>query len=534
VEPVRRRTALSLLQTARTPLLGALVGALAMHMLPNTRAVAAAVSSTAATAKTATTWSHLPGLLLNVAALLVALRLAFLLRRYVRSHVSRAVAKFKAQWKGALFIPVVAAIVGWLTNWIAVQMIFYPINFLGLPVKQAVLGSIYGCDVLSPLGWGWQGIVPAKAAQMALNMVTMVTDKLIDVQEVFRRLQPDDVARILVPELPHLALQIGPEAGVAPWAVAFAEARLRAGVLPQEILSTVAQLQHDFVAGFTKALQDQVHRVLDLKELVVTSMVADKRLIVAMFQRCGEQELRFLVDSGLWFGFLLGLIQMVVWLFYDSPWTLTAGGAIVGFATNWLALKCIFEPVEPTKFGPFVLQGLFLRRQREVSAEFADFFVDRVLTSRRMWNTMLAGLKAPDFRALLREYTCKWFAPQEISHLAGDAPLAGAIADDVATSGMLLSACEQACDRVADLLPPRLEQLHPYVDATLELRTTIKAKLELMTPAEFERVLHPIFEEDELTLIIAGAVLGAIAGYIQQITTVSEPPPAPAAQETKP
>jgi hypothetical protein len=40
--------------------------------------------------------------------------------------------------------------------------------------------------------------------------------------------------------------------------------------------------------------------------------------------------------------------------------------------------------------------------------------------------------------------------------------------------------------------------------------------MEAMTPAKFERVLHPIFEEDELTLILAGAVLGFAAGLIQQ------------------
>jgi hypothetical protein len=37
-----------------------------------------------------------------------------------------------------------------------------------------------------------------------------------------------------------------------------------------------------------------------------------------------------------------------------------------------------------------------------------------------------------------------------------------------------------------------------------------------MTSRKFERVLHPIFEEDELTLIIAGAALGFLAGLIQQ------------------
>lgn len=57
---------------------------------------------------------------------------------------------------------------------------------------------------------------------------------------------------------------------------------------------------------------------------------------------------------------------MFVWLLYDKPWTLPAGGAVVGYITNWLAIKLIFEPVDPVKIGPFVLQGLFLKRQDEV------------------------------------------------------------------------------------------------------------------------------------------------------------------------
>jgi len=176
---------------------------------------------------------------------------------------------------------------------------------------------------------------------------------------------------------------------------------------------------------------------VDLKELVVTEMCEDKRTIVELFQRCGREELKFLTNSGLFFGFLLGLIQMVVWLFYDNPWTLTIGGTIVvgrggcpgfrstlglealvfifffvtlpdeirlshlgcpvthtlwfqvsssklqgfllfflyavGYLTNWLALKCIFEPVEPVYlWGRFKIQGLFLQRQTEVSRELSD------------------------------------------------------------------------------------------------------------------------------------------------------------------
>ena len=45
------------------------------------------------------------------------------------------------------------------------------------------------------------------------------------------------------------------------------------------------------------------------------------------------------------------------------------------FATNWLAVKLIFEPVLPVKVGPFTIQGIFLQRQQEVSAAFAEFYV---------------------------------------------------------------------------------------------------------------------------------------------------------------
>lgn len=46
------------------------------------------------------------------------------------------------------------------------------------------------------------------------------------------------------------------------------------------------------------------------------------------------------------FGFLLGLVQMVIWMYYDSPWTLTAGGAVVGYITNWRAAELAVSLVD--------------------------------------------------------------------------------------------------------------------------------------------------------------------------------------------
>ena len=56
----------------------------------------------------------------------------------------------------------------------------------------------------------------------------------------------------------------------------------------------------------------------------------------------------------------------------------------VGLATNWIALKEIFEPVVPTPLWPALLgdrvvrHGRFMMRQAEVSQDFADYMTSQV------------------------------------------------------------------------------------------------------------------------------------------------------------
>ena len=98
---------------------------------------------------------------------------------------------------------------------------------------------------------------------------------------------------------------------------------------------------------------------------------------------------------------------MLLWIFFEVPWTLAAGGAVVGYLTNLIALKLIFEPIEPVKLGPFVLQGMFLKRQVEVSEEFAECLTEKLFTSESLWHHMLTGPKSEAFAKLLHARTQK-------------------------------------------------------------------------------------------------------------------------------
>ena len=94
------------------------------------------------------------------------------------------VADVQANWFLYLSMPFVAAIIGFVTKIIAIEMMFQPLEFVGLEKK------VFGYRV-----FGWQGIVPRRAAIMASIACDTMTTKLLKPTDIFGRLDPARVAR---------------------------------------------------------------------------------------------------------------------------------------------------------------------------------------------------------------------------------------------------------------------------------------------------------------------------------------------------
>ncbi|CAK9011838.1 Hypothetical protein SCF082_LOCUS11264 [Durusdinium trenchii] len=272
---------------------------------------------------------------------------------------------FRASFWAYVTIPVVAAVVGYGTNWVGVKMIFYPIEFLGVNIRRWPE---------TPLGFiGWQGIVPCKTGKMSRRLVDIITEKLLSLKEAFSRLDAAELAQRLEPSVAY-AIEHD-----AAWGEVWIS------VTRPQLRSVLTQLVQE--------MQKDIENLLDLRKVVSSAFLKDKVLLGELFQKAGRKELEFLVNSGLSFGFFLGILQMLLWICFPNNWVLPVGGALVGYITNWVAIKLIFDPVEPTQVGPFVFQGLFEKRQVEVSQEFSEFLADRVFTKRS--RSSLSVVKPP-------------------------------------------------------------------------------------------------------------------------------------------
>ena len=137
--------------------------------------------------------------------------------------------------------------------------------------------------------------------------------------------------------------------------------------------------------------QLNINEILDIKELVVEQLVKSPELINEIFLTAGEKEFPFIVRSGFYFGFLFGLPTMLLWHYFQAWWLLPLGGLLVGYITNWIAIKIIFQPKRPIKIGPFTLQGMFLKRQQEVSKVYADIIERKLITPQNITHVILHG-----------------------------------------------------------------------------------------------------------------------------------------------
>merc|ERR1712139_390728 len=66
-----------------------------------------------------------------------------------------------------------------------------------------------------------------------------------------------------------------------------------------------------------------------------------------------------------------------------------------------------------------------------------------------------------------------------------------------------------------------LPHLH-YVDEALDVAQTLETSMCALSCEEFEDMLHPVFQEGELKLVLIGGFLGVLVGMLQALVQVPE------------
>jgi uncharacterized membrane protein YheB (UPF0754 family) len=387
-----------------------------------------------------------------------------------------------------LLIPVIAGLVGWFTNWVAVRMTLYPVEFKGV-------GSL-----------GWQGVVPANVEGLSKNFSRLIDEELLDLQEIMGGIDNEDeaiervVARLHERTLHEFATEIAPDK----WQRAREKLR---EYISQLIEKNSRQVVHDIM----DELKVRAPEFIDVEKIVMDAMLSEPGLLGHVMLEVAEPEFRFIERSGWWFGLLFGLVQMTVWLFFPQQWILPLCGFLVGYITNYLALHLIFEPREPVKIGPVTVQGLFIKRQMDAARAFSRVIADRVLTT----ENLKAQMRQVDSREKITGII-EGYVQGSLEDYEKD-PMVLMLVDKEKLAETKVDVMERV--RNADLddddsdmgkdmsgiIKRQSEHMHDHM----------LDNLNSLDSEQFGGILRPVFQADEWKLMVAGGVLGTIAGALQ-------------------
>jgi uncharacterized membrane protein YheB (UPF0754 family) len=406
-------------------------------------------------------------------------------------------------------IPLFTGVIGYVTNWSGVLMLFYPVHFKGwrvpglawfvslMPRKiQEIPGVMHG-------GLGWQGIVPSRAAKMGSIAVDTGIAKVGRPADFYRQLEPDKIAEHIVAtsqrDMRDLVERIMEREQPQLW-----------NNLPQLVREAVhlrvQQQLPDIVRSITNDIGENIDQLIDVKLMVIKHIEADPQLANRIFLDVGKKELRLIQNLGFVIGLVLGIPMIWITKAFPQWWVLPIGGVIIGYITNWVALYMIYEPVEPRKLGPFRWQGLFIKRQPEVADEYAKIIAEDIITLQNIGTELLTGPRADRTRQMI-ETALRPAIDQAVGRTR---TLVRAAVGSREYEAIRKSVATEAVDyAMSPLANPEFNRRQ-----NARIHRLIADRVAELPPKDFSGMLRTATEQDEWLLLLHGAVLGFGAGLV--------------------
>ena len=191
-----------------------------------------------------------------------------------------------------IIIPIISAFIGWITNWVAIKMLFHP------RTPKKILGITF------------QGIFPKRQQQFAEKLGKLVSSEFLSFNDIEQKISnPDNLKKImplienhfddflrnrLSNEMPVISMFIGDKT---------------ISKLKESFMKEIETLFPHVMKQYATNLKDE----LDLEQIVINKVAgfSSDKLEEVLYQIMSK-EFRFVEIIGAVIGFIIGLIQVII------------------------------------------------------------------------------------------------------------------------------------------------------------------------------------------------------------------------------
>lgn len=193
-----------------------------------------------------------------------------------------------------LFLAVIGALIGWLTNVIAIKLLFRPMNPIGITGTPFVI----------------QGLIPKRKAEIAKSIGEVISEELISMEAIVDQVIVDMDKKQIVDMIKEKILLVANEKMPAIIPSMFK------GLILQNIDTMITENGEAIVVELGEKLSHMAITSIDISKMVEDKINAyDFIKIEEMTLKIASTELKSIEILGGVLGFLIGLLQGLIVLY---------------------------------------------------------------------------------------------------------------------------------------------------------------------------------------------------------------------------
>ncbi len=182
-------------------------------------------------------------------------------------------------------------------------------------------------------------------------------------------------------------------------------------------------------------------------------------------------------------------------------------GALLGWFTNFIAVKMLFHPKEPKKFLGITFQGIFPKRQEQIALKIGKVVSDELLS--------IDDIKQ---RVVTKQSMDKIYETVEVKmdHFLEDKmPQRFPLVSMFATKKLKLEIRDEMLNEVRLQLPDMMDQYIQHFEDNIDIEEMITEKFSELSTDRLEQVMNDILSKEFKFIEILGGVIGFIVGLSQ-------------------
>lgn len=190
-----------------------------------------------------------------------------------------------------ILTPFITAGIGWLTNWVAIQMLFHPRQSMRI------------------FFWKWQGLIPRRQQQLAEEAAEIIEREIMQQHIIVHEIRKIELTPYLNEAAKKLVWErVGPQLQAIPLLGGF----INDGMLAKfEVIAAAAMREES--GPLMEKVATQFEATVDLKQMIEDNIAAfDLERLEEIVNQVAKREFRTIERLGAILGFIIGCAQVAL------------------------------------------------------------------------------------------------------------------------------------------------------------------------------------------------------------------------------